>query len=137
MDILFNQNTFDIVIQNGDMVSITSDSDLLMQRLYKRFKTFRRDLFWNVLYGVDYLNNVFGINKKKQVVDVIFRSEILKEQLVKEIVSFESSINNGNYSCKFSVTTNQRQGIITYYLLTTENGIIITDTNNNSITVRI
>lgn len=137
MDIFFNQSTFDIVIQNGDMVSITSDSDLLMQRLYKQFKTFRRDLFWNVLYGIDYLNNVFGINKKKQVVDVIFRSEILKEQLVKEIVSFESSINNGNYSCKLSVTTNQRQGIITYYLLTTENGIIITDTNNNSITVRI
>lgn len=137
MDIYFKQDIMDLVFNDGDLVITSTTQEDLMQRLFTRFKTYIKDLYWNQGYGIDYLNNVFGDNRRKSSVDLIVRSEILKEELVADIMDFESSIINYSYSCKFTVRSVVEEQIITYYILTTENGVIISDENNNEMLIRI
>ena len=137
MDIYFKQDIMDLVFNEGDLVITATTQEDLMQRLFTRFKTHIKDLYWDQGYGIDYLNNVFGDNRRKSSVDLIVRSEILKEELVAELMDFESSIINYSYSCKFTVRSTVEEQIITYYILTTENGVIISDENNNEMLIRI
>ena len=137
MDIYFKQDIMDLVFSDGDLTITSTTQEDLMQRLFTRFKTYISDLYWNQGYGIDYLNNVFGDNRRKSSVDLIVRSEILKEELVAELMDFESSIINYSYSCKFTVRSVVEEQIITYYILTTENGVIISDENNNEMLIRI
>ena len=137
MDIYFKQDIMDLVFNEGDLVITSTTEEDLMQRLFTRFKTHIKDLYWDQGYGIDYLNNVFGDNRRKSSVDLIVRSEILKEELVAELMDFESSIINYSYSCKFTVRSVVEEQIITYYILTTENGVVISDENNNEMLIRI
>lgn len=137
MDIYFKQDIMDLVFNDGDLVITSTTQEDLMQRLFTRFKTHTKDLYWQQNYGIDYLNNVFGDNRRKSSVDLIIRSEILKEELVAELMDFESSIINYSYSCKFTVRSVVEEQIITYYILTTENGVVISDENNNEMLIRI
>ena len=142
MDILFDQKTYDInlvtVWENVvDLAVVTSSTDILMQRLYLRFKTYKRDLWWSLSYGIDYLNEVFGMNKPIRSVDVIIQNEILQEPMVANLVSFESEVINYTYNCKFTVSVVNEPETITYYILTNENGAVLTDENGNQLTIRI
>ena len=142
MDILFDQKTYDIdLITVGenvvDLAVVTSSADILMQRLYLRFKTYKRDLWWSLSYGIDYLNEVFGMNKPIRSVDVIIQNEILREPMVESLVSFESEVINYTYNCKFTVSVVNEPETITYYILTNENGAVLTDENGNQLTIRI
>ena len=142
MDILFDQKTYDInLVTVGenvvDLAVVTSSADILMQRLYLRFKTYKRDLWWSLSYGIDYLNEVFGMNKPIRSVDVIIQNEILREPMVESLVSFESEVINYTYNCKFTVSVVNEPETITYYILTNENGAVLTDENGNQLTIRI
>ena len=142
MDILFDQKTYDIeLVAVGenvvDLAVVTSSADILMQRLYLRFKTYKRDLWWSLSYGIDYLNEVFGMNKPIRSVDVIIQNEILREPMVENLVSFESEVINYTYNCKFTVSVVNEPETITYYILTNENGAVLTDENGNQLTIRI
>ena len=142
MDILFDQKTYDVelVTVGGNVVDlavVTSSADILMQRLYLRFKTYKRDLWWSLSYGIDYLNEVFGMNKPIRSVDVIIQNEILREPMVASLVSFESEVINYTYNCKFTVSVVNEPETITYYILTNENGAVLTDENGNQLTIRI
>lgn len=142
MDILFDQKTYDIeLVTVGenvvDLAVVTSSADILMQRLYLRFKTYKRDLWWSLSYGIDYLNEVFGMNKPIRSVDVIIQNEILREPMVERLVSFESEVINYTYNCKFTVSVVNEPETITYYILTNENGAVLTDENGNQLTIRI
>ena len=142
MDILFDQKTYDIdLVSVGenvvDLAVVTSSTDILMQRLYLRFKTYKRDLWWSLSYGIDYLNEVFGMNKPIRSVDVIIQNEILQEPMVESLVSFESEVINYTYNCKFTVSVVNEPETITYYILTNENGAVLTDENGNQLTIRI
>lgn len=142
MDILFDQKNYDIdLVTVGenvvDLAVVTSSADILMQRLYLRFKTYKRDLWWSLGYGIDYLNEVFGMNKPIRSVDVIIQNEILREPMVASLVSFESEVINYTYNCKFTVSVVNEPETITYYILTNENGAVLTDENGNQLTIRI
>ena len=142
MDILFDQKNYDIdLVTVGenvvDLAVVTSSADTLMQRLYLRFKTYKRDLWWSLSYGIDYLNEVFGMNKPIRSVDVIIQNEILREPMVASLVSFESEVINYTYNCKFTVSVVDEPETITYYILTNENGAVLTDENGNQLTIRI
>ena len=142
MDILFDQKSYDIeLVTVGenvvDLAVVTSSADTLMQRLYLRFKTYKRDLWWSLSYGIDYLNEVFGMNKPIRSVDVIIQNEILREPMVASLVSFESEVINYTYNCKFTVSVVNEPETITYYILTNENGAVLTDENGNKLTIRI
>ena len=139
MDILFDQKNYDIdLVTVGenvvDLAVVTSSTDILMQRLYLRFKTYKRDLWWSLSYGIDYLNEVFGMNKPIRSVDVIIQNEILQEPMVANLVSFESEVINYTYNCKFTVSVVNEPETITYYILTNENGAVLTDENGNQLT---
>ena len=142
MDIKFDQQTFDIVLEEGgdglvDLAITQSPAEDLMQRLFLRFKTYPRDLFWNINYGIDYLNTVFGRNRPKSSVDIIIRNEINKELMVESIDYFESEIFNYSYACKFRVKVIDEPTLLTYYILTNENGVILTDQDGNRLTASI
>ena len=142
MDIFFNPNNQDIdFVDLGnnevDIAIINNPVDDLMQRLYLRFKTFKRDLMWNTGYGIDYLNDVFGINKSQIVVDTIIKEEIRKEPMVASITFFESQLVNYTYACKFTVSLKEEQKTVTYYILTNENGLDITNENGDVLTLKL
>lgn len=142
MDIKFDQRQFDIpLVVDGegfyDLDIILSPEEELMQRLFLRFKTFKKDLFWNVGYGIDYLNDVFGKNKPILSVDIIIKNEIMKEPMVQEISYFESEIFNYTYACKFGIKIRRTKKIATYYILTNENGVILTNEKGDTLTNRI
>ena len=139
MDIKFDQQKYDIVLEvDGDnlvnLAFLDSDAEILMQRLFLRLKTYPRDLFWNINYGIDYLNDVFGKNKPKNSVDVVIRNEIMREPLVSQITFFESEVKDYNYACKFTVKTRSIEKLLTYYILTNENGLILTNEDGDVLT---
>lgn len=142
MDIKFDQATFDIVLKEDgemsvDLDFITDTDKELMQRLFLRLKTFQRDLFWNTKYGIDYIKDVFGKSRGKSTVDILLKNEINKESMVAEIKSFESEVGNYSYACKFSVRAVNETKTISYYILTNEDGVILTDSNGDRLTSRI
>ena len=142
MDIFFNPQRQDIEFvdlgnNEVDIAIINTSVDDLMQRLYLRFKTFKRDLMWNTGYGIDYLNGVFGINKSQTVVDTIIKEEIRKEPMVSSITFFESQLVNYTYACKFTVSLKEEQKTVTYYILTNENGLDITNENGDVLTLKL
>lgn len=138
MDIKFDQQEYDIeLFEDGDgyldLKLTNDDAEVLMQRLFLRLKTYPRDLFWNVNYGIDYLNAVFGKNRPKTTVDIIVKNEILKEPMVEKIENFESEIINYSYSCEFSVKLRYEEVVSNFYLLTNENGLILTNENGENL----
>lgn len=135
MDILMNQSTKDLVITSGDIALVGNQPSLLVQRLFVRFKTFKRELFWNTNFGIDYLNDVFGRSRQKLTVDTIFKTAILSEGMVESLVTFTSKISNYAYSCQFKVKLKGLEQTVTVYLLTNENGITLTDEKGNSLTI--
>ena len=142
MDIFFNPQRQDIEFvdlgnNEVDIAIINTSVDDLMQRLYLRFKTFKRDLMWNTVYGIDYLNDVFGINKSQIVVDTIIKEEIRKEPMIYSITFFESQLVNYTYACKFTVSLKEEQKTVTYYILTNENGLDITNENGDVLTLKL
>lgn len=141
MDIYFDQKGFDVVLEGDDTgvdLKITNTpSDDLMQRLFNRFKTYSRDLWWNTSYGIDYLKDVFGDKRPKSVVDIIIKNEINKEVMVDKITYFESEVVDYKYACKFTVSLINDVAIVTYYILTTEKGLVITDENGDTLTLRL
>lgn len=133
MDLLFSKVTEDLVLSNGDLEVISDRSKELAQRLFIRFKTFKREWFFNLDYGVDYLNDVFGVNRSKNSVDILFRNEILNDVLTDEILSFKSSIKNYKYECYFTVSLIDEDTSFDMYILVNENGIVLQDNNNNTL----
>lgn len=142
MDLKFDQTVQDLVLTVDGAgafdIALTKDTeDDLGQRLFVRFKTYTKDLFWNLGYGIDYLNKVFGVNRPKSSVDAIIMTEIKKEPLVKEIVSFESTNKNYTYSCNFTVKSKIEGRVSTFYILTDENGFTLSNEEGLTLTSRI
>ena len=80
---------------------------------------------------------MFGRNRPKSSVDIIIRNEINKEPMVESIDYFESEIFNYSYACKFRVKVIDEPTLLTYYILTNENGVILTDQDGNRLTALI
>ena len=57
--------------------------------------------------------------------------------MVDQVTYFESEVNNYNYACKFTVTLLKTNIPVTFYILTEQNGITLTDQDGNVLTVRI
>lgn len=123
MDLSFSQSGRDVTLEGGDFKMVDNEVDLLSQRLFIRFKTFQRELFWNTSFGIDYINQVFGLARPKSTVDSLFQQEILDEPMVYSITEFQSTVNNYNYNCYFKVKLSQSNIVISYTVLQTEDGV--------------
>lgn len=62
------------------------------------------EYFLDTTYGVPYWQRLLGIKQtSKAAIDLILQQQILEESGVKEIVSFNSTFQNRQYSLSFSV----------------------------------
>lgn len=79
-------------------------TETVAQRLKIRLLTFQNEWFLDTTYGVPYWQRLLGVKQtSKAAADLIFQQKILEEQGVKEIVSFDSSFANRQYSLTFKV----------------------------------
>lgn len=105
MDIRTNVEDGKILFQNGQIFTTLNRQDSLRQRLDIRIKTQKGTWFLNISYGIDWFNDVFSDTSTKSSVDALIQAEILKEDLVADIIEFRSSVNNitREYRCDFKV----------------------------------
>lgn len=106
MDFKLSEPGHDIIWNNGPLTKEYTTQPYLettAQRLLIRLLTFREEWIFNTEYGVPYWQRILGIKNKKEAVDLIFQQEILKEEGVKEIVSYSSSLVNRQYTASFKV----------------------------------
>lgn len=107
MDFKLDPTSWDIIWRNGPLRKEETTQPLtetVGQRLKIRLQTFLGEWFINTVYGVPYWQRLLGIKQtSKAAADLIFQQEILKEEGVKEIVSFESTFVNRKYSLVFKV----------------------------------
>lgn len=110
MDLLLDtkpNGSKDLVFENGKCPVVQERASVVAQRLLIRLRTFYQEWFMNVEYGVPYLERILGQKVKKTTVDAIIQEHIYKERGVAEIVEFNSTMVNRNYSCRFRVRTDQ------------------------------
>lgn len=102
MDLLLNPDSWDIVWNNGPLTKEFTTQPLTQtvgQRLKIRLQTFLGEWSFNTVYGVPWFQRLLGVKQtSKAAADLIFQSQILAEKGVKEIVSFDSTFVNRQYS---------------------------------------
>lgn len=105
MDIRTNIEDGKILFQNGQIFTTLNRQDSLRQRLDIRIKTQKGTWFLNISYGIDWFNDVFSDTSTKSSVDALIQAEILKEDLVADIIEFRSSVDSitREYRCDFKV----------------------------------
>lgn len=107
MDFKLDPTSWDIIWRNGPLRKEETTQPLtetVGQRLKIRLLTFRNEWFLDTTYGLPWWQRLLGIKQtSKAAADLIFQQEILKEEGVKEIVTFESTFVNRRYSLVFSV----------------------------------
>lgn len=107
MDLLLNPTSWDIVWNNGPLTKEFTTQPLVQtvgQRLKIRLLTFLGEWSFNTVYGVPYFQMLLGKKQtSKAAADLIFQQQILAEEGVKEIVTFNSTFVNRKYSLSFSV----------------------------------
>jgi hypothetical protein len=100
-------NNHDIIWNNGPLTKeyVTKPfTETVAQRLKIRLLTFQEEWFLDTTYGVPYFQRILGKKKvTKSSIDLIFQEQILLEPGVKEIVSFNSTFSNRQYSMNFQV----------------------------------
>lgn len=112
LDLLLDPTTWDVVWNNGPLTKEFTTQPLTQtvgQRLKIRLLSFYGDWFMDTTYGVPYFQRLLGVKQtSKAAADLIFQQQILAEQGVKEIVSFDSPFVNRQYSLTFRVSVNWR-----------------------------
>lgn len=104
MDILLDEDTHDAIFVNGS-TPITQDLlESLKQRLKIKLLTFKGEWFLDTNYGTPYFQQIFGKNRSKGSIDLIFRELIQDDEDVVNITEFESEISSDRtYTLTFSV----------------------------------
>lgn len=106
MDLKLSETEHDCLFINGPLTKsgVTSPlTETVAQRLKILLLTFREEWFWNTSYGIPYWQSILGRKTTKARVDLIFNQAILSEPGVKEIVSFNSTLEDRQYSLTFRV----------------------------------
>lgn len=130
MDIKLSNNG---IVFTNDLQLTESPEEKLRQRLALRFGTFYGTWFMETDYGLDYINDIIGKGRTKISIDSIIRKEISKEKYVDSIISFESSVVDRKYTCKFKVKIKSQTKPIETTFILNEDGLIITDENGLAI----
>lgn len=106
MDLLLDYATGDLTWKNGPLtVDYTTQPliDTVKQRLFIMLRTFQGEWFMDLNHGIPYWQSILGKKTTKSAVDLIFQQKILAEEGVKEIISFDSTFKNRQYSLVFKV----------------------------------
>ena len=106
MDILLDATTHDIVFDNSDTPSVTTDvRQDVAQRLKIKLSTYLGEWFLDMENGIPFYQRVFQKGVTKEIVDAIFQASIMEEEDVDSITFWESTFNQASreYSCSFRV----------------------------------
>ena len=137
MDIRTNVEDGKILFQNGQIFTTLSRQDSLRQRLDFRVKTQKGSWFLNISYGIDWFNDVFSDTATKSSTDALIQAEILKEELVSNIIGFSSSVDNvtRTYRCDFKVKMRDQTVSDTISLLANEKLFVVLSDDGSAIRV--
>lgn len=137
MDIRTNMEGGKIFFQNGQIFTTLNRQDSLRQRLDIRIKTQKGTWFLNLSYGIDWLGEVFSDNSTKSSTDALIQAEILKENLVSEIISFTSSVDvsTRTYRCDFKVKLVTQEISDTISLLANENLFVVLSNDGSAVRI--
>lgn len=107
MDILVDQESGDVIFSNGETLTSQDLSHSVTQRLYVHFRTFKGEWFMDNTYGVPWFQLLGKKGITKSYVDRVLQEEAFKVRGVKEIVSWESSLDvrKRHYEVVFTVKT--------------------------------
>lgn len=112
MDIKLNTD-HDLDFDGEDLKLTSTESESLAQRLKVKLRTFKEEWFLDVDEGIPYYQSIFGKNRAKETIDIIFKNAILAEPEVVHILSFNSTISPQRiYHLSFTVLSeNGGEGI--------------------------
>ena len=79
----------------------SKEQQAIVDCLTQKLSVIQNELWYNINYGIPLFNKY----KNKAFIDAYITSEIFKQQGVKSIISFDSTLSKYNYSCKFIVDT--------------------------------
>lgn len=135
MDLKLDEQTNKLAFSKGRLFLTQNRQDTLRQRLSIRLLTQRGTWFLNINYGIDWFNSVLVKGVSKLYVDSLIQAEILKEQMVDRILSFESSVDRTTrvYTCRFKVKLISNEVSDTITLLANENGYVVVNNDNFAI----
>jgi len=97
-DLLLDYSTWDLTVEDGDLVFITSREFLARQAVVMTLRAFRGEWFRNIEYGTPWItndNNDISILGKtpKAVFDSYVKGSILSNEEILSIISYSSTID--------------------------------------------
>lgn len=114
-DLLLDESTNDLILENNDLVLTSTNQEALRQRLSIHLLMYRGEWFLNTEFGVPYMQQLIGIARTKETIDAVLRSEIALETTEDLIGNFTSTYDNTDtrrYTLSFDVyTTNETLSI--------------------------
>lgn len=134
MDIKFDSDN-KLLFINGDFVRTVDHLDSVAQSISVRLKTTLGKWFWDENYGVDWFGKVFGKSPNKTRIDLLLQDTINKEKYVERITQFTSNIESTTrtYHCEFKAKIAGITKVETFYVITDQNGFLITTDSNRSL----
>lgn len=107
-DLLLDESTNDLILENNDLVLTSTNQEALRQRLSIHLLMYRGEWFLNTGFGVPYMQQLIGIARTKETIDAVLRSEIALETTEDLIGNFTSTYDNTDtrrYTLSFDVYT--------------------------------
>lgn len=106
MDLLLSPATDDLDLTTGTL-RLVEGKDGIAQSIKIRLRTFRGEWFLDRRIGVPYHEEIFSGRLRKNLVDSIFRSAILKTPGIVDVMSYVSTFVKSTraYSVAFSAQT--------------------------------
>ncbi len=106
IDFRRDPETNDFIIQDGLFQKVSSINDNIVQRITTRLNRYVGEWFLDTSKGIDYFGIVFIHSPDLIVIEALFKNEILQEEGIVEIVSFELDFDRALR--KLSVTFSAR-----------------------------
>lgn len=96
-------------LENGDFILLEGDAAII-QRLNLRLEALQGKYFMNLEYGIPYFEEIIGLNPEQNVLEDIFREEILLDPEVSNIEDFVAELNGQNRVLDISFTVIKTDG---------------------------
>ena len=85
----------DLLIEGFDL-RLTTDTEIVEQRIRQALLTFRGEWFLNVELGIPYYENILGEKNSLPAIKAIFVDSIKKVEGAKELTKFEIKFDDNN-----------------------------------------
>lgn len=112
-DFKFNEDTWDLVIENNDLVAVTG-LEAVRQNLRQRLGMFKGEWFLNLQKGVPYFQEIFKKDYSPSEVDAAFKITILNTPGVLELLDYNLELDNVTGKMNLSFKVRSYDGIIDY-----------------------